>query len=169
MNLIKKIGAGLTALILTSLVLTGCGDSDYTKRKEAQDTVTLEGESLEKANLAEKLRRENNPNAVRYVYLYLSGTDVPVPVGYFVIKGKVSSAGSQIGPEQEIICRYERAEGCQAVDSAQDDGTFGAGDPGIFFFTAEGAMVTTTLIPLESDTPLPIEAPELTPEDVQGK
>lgn len=145
----------IAMLAITGLSLTACGSSSYDERVEQQNSVTLD-ESLEKANLEEKLLRENDPNATRYVYLMNFGQIV----GYYVIKGKVSSAGSQLAPEQEIV---RRCSGCDAhvVDSAQDDGTFGTGDPGIFFFTADGTMVSTSLDYIEADSLLPIDVPRL--------
>lgn len=156
--MLKKIVAALAAAALL-FGLTGCGEGpgEYQQRKNAQKSVTLKGPSLEKENLKEKLQRENDPDAVRYVYLI----SFAQPVGYYVIKGKVSSSGSQLAPEDEIIkaCR----SGCDryVVDSAQDDGTYGTGDPGIFFFLANGTMVSTTLDYVESDQPLPLDVPLL--------
>lgn len=148
-----------TAIIATTLalglVLAGCSNSEYQDRKEQQKTVTLK-DSLEIANLEEKLQRENDPAAVRYVYLI----SFAQPIGYYVIQGKVSSSGSQLAPEQEAIRPYSGAEPL-ILDSSQDDGTYGTGDPGIFFFLANGTMVSTTLDYIESDAPLPLDVPRL--------
>lgn len=148
---LKKIAASIAAVAMLA-TFTACEDDD-TSRDAKQKSVTLK-DSLEIKNLETKLKRENDPNAVRYVYLI----SFAQPIGYYVIKGKVSSSGSQLAPEDEIIDRYE---GDLAVDSAQDDGTYGTGDPGIFFFTADGTMVSTTLDYIESDAPLPIDVPRL--------
>lgn len=147
-----KITAVLASLALTGS-LAACSSTEYEQRKKLQEETTL-ANSLEKSNLSEKLKRENDPNAVRYVYLI----SFAQPIGYYVIKGKVSSSGSQLAPEQEIIKRYSDG---YAVDSAQDDGTYGQGDPGIFFFLGDGTMVTTTLDYIEADAPLPIDVPRL--------
>lgn len=155
--MLKKITAALGALLLTSLVLTGCSPTtEADQRKELQKSTTLEN-SLEKANLKEKLERENDPNATRYVYLMNFGQIV----GYYVIEGKVSSSGSQLAPEQEIIDPCP-ADYCPVVlDSAQDDGTYGSGDPGVFFFLADGTMVTTDLNVIQTDAPMEIDVPLL--------
>lgn len=152
----KKI-IKITALAVAgALALSACGNtSEYQDRKDQQDAVTLEN-SLEKANLLEKLERENDPNAVRYVYLMNFGQIV----GYYVIQGKVSSSGSQLAAEQEVIQPYTGGDR-YVVDSAQDDGTYGAGDPGIFFFLTDGTLVETSLDHISSDNPLPIEVPLL--------
>ena len=150
----KRIIAIITTLLFGALVLTGCEASEATQRKEQQKTVTLK-DSLEKANLKEKLERENDPSAVRYVYLMNFGQIV----GYYVIEGKVSASGSQLAPEQDIIRSADGSR--QVVDSAQDDGTYGDGDPGVFFFLADGTMVTTDLNVIQSDAPLKIDVPLL--------
>jgi hypothetical protein len=152
----NKVAATVALALAGALVLTGCtGSDEYQDRKDKQKTVTLE-DSLEISNLEAKLERENDPNAVRYVYLMNFGQIV----GYYVIQGKVSSSGSQLAPEQEAI---RRCSGCDhlVLDSAQDDGTYGQGDPGIFFFLADGTMVSTTLDYIESDAPMPIDVPRL--------
>lgn len=154
----KKLTTRLVALVAAmlglSLVLSGCGDSRSNERLQEQNQTTIKGDSLEKSNLKEKLERENDPTAVRYVYLMNFGQIV----GYYVIKGKVSSAGSQIAPEMEVDFH---SYGNVVLDSKQDDGTYGQGDPGIFFFTADGTMVSTSLDYVEADAPMPIDVPRL--------
>lgn len=153
----KKITAFVAAAALL-FGFAGCSYDDKAskKRKDAQASVTLK-DSLEITNLETKLKRENDPNAVRYVYLI----SFAQPIGYYVVKGKVSSSGSQLAPEDEVIDNCDSSCGGNVLDSSQDDGTYGTGDPGIFFFTADGTMVSTTLDYIESDAPLPIDVPRL--------
>lgn len=140
---------------LAIILLSGCSDtSEFDKRKEANKVTNKV--TLEKTNLKERIRRQERPTAIGYVYLVNFGK----PFGYYVIKGKVSSSGSQLGPEDDIICRYA-GDSCQAVDGPQDDGTYGQGDPGIFFFTADGTMVETSMEYIYSDKPMAIEVPLL--------
>lgn len=150
----NKFAKLATLTLIGALSLTACTSSDLDKREAKQNSVTLK-DSLEITNLETKLERENDPNAVRYVYLI----SFAQPIGYYVVKGKVSSSGSQLAPEDDII----RTPGGDRLvtDGAQDDGTYGTGDPGIFFFTADGTMVSTTLDYIESDAPLPIDVPRL--------
>jgi hypothetical protein len=75
-----------------------------------------------------------------------------------VILGKVSSSGSQIGPEEEIVKRWSDG---YVLDSAQDDGTYGDGDPGVFFFTTDGMMVETSLDYVIADRPIELDVPRL--------
>ena len=146
------------------LTLSACGESEAQQRKEKQNSVTLK-DSLEIANLKEKLERENDPNAIRYIYIFANGTEKATPVGYYVAKGKVSSSGSQLAHEQEIVDACSSSYCPEVVDSAQDDGTYGAGDPGIFFFTSEGVMVETSLDYLSMDAPMSIDVPRLSGKD----
>jgi len=145
----KKKFLATALAIVAVLGLSGCGSSEYQQRKENQNAVTLEN-SLGIQNQEDRLQREEDPNQVRYVYL-LAGMSGDV-LGYYTIKGKVSPAGTQLAPEQEIICRY--TDSCAAVDSAKDDGTYGASDEGSFFFTTEDILIETTLDYLQSDAPI---------------
>lgn len=149
-SLIAALAAGSIVVGLAACVDT----SEYDQRKAKQSQTTI-ANSLEKRNLEEKLQRENKPNAVRYVYLMNFGKIV----GYYVIKGKVSSSGSQLAPEEEVI-RGIGGDG-YVLDSAQDDGTYGEGDDGVFFFLADGTEVETTLDYIASDQPLAIDVPRL--------
>lgn len=158
MKTLTKIAA---MVALASIALTGCGsNAEYEERKQKQqESVINGGDGLEVQNLQEKARRENDPNATRYVYLWVPGDSTPI--GYYVIKGKVSSSGSQAGPELEVIdpCSHDYCP--MLADSPKDDGSFGEGDPGIFFFLANKTMADTNLLYLSSDQPLPIDVPLL--------
>lgn len=158
-RLVAALAVGLT-VVAGATACESTAKQSYEQRVKEQKTSPITGESLEARNLKEKLTRENDPNRVGYVYLVNFGK----PFGYYTIKGKVSSSGSQLGPEQEVVCPWSTGESCQPVDSKQDDGTYGQGDPGIFFFTAEGTRVETTLDYIYSDQPLAIDVPRLDPK-----
>lgn len=152
MKINRKIAATIAALTLSAVALTGC--SNYTaaqERKDKQNAVTLDN-SLGIENQKERLAREEDPNAIRYVYLMSFGNII----GYYTIQGKVSPAGTQLAPEQEII--YSGGNG-NVVDSSKDDGTFGASDEGSFFFTTEGVLIETTLDYIQSDAPIALDVP----------
>lgn len=148
----KKFIALVLAL-LTLAALTACTSetAEETARNEVQ-SQKAQGETLEKKNLELKRQREEDPNAVRYLYLYTFGQ----PMGYYVTKGKISSSGSQRTPEQDNMWTCKLNHGCQpiVVDGAKDDGSYGAGDPGIFFYQADGTMVETNFDFLISDKPI---------------
>lgn len=96
-------------------------------------------DSLERRNLRERLLRQNDPNKIGYVYYVSFGKFL----GYWTIKGKVSSTQSMMTPTDEIsgdLC----GSGCSehtVAEAPGDDGSFGENERGVFFFTTEGAMV----------------------------
>lgn len=155
----KKFVTTLIAALLVLASLTACTTGTAEEQaRDKQQAQSIQGDSLEKKNLGEKRKREENPTAVGYVYLMSFGK----VLGYYVIKGKVSSNGSQAAPEEDIVwtCRHGDCLPV-VVDSAQDDGSYGTGDPGIFFFTAEGVKVVTDLDYVHSDQPIPFDVPKL--------
>jgi len=151
----------LAAIVASSAVLlsfASCSAGEYTKREELQkakkDTTAS---SLERVNLEKKRKQDENANQTGYVYLM----SFSKPIGYYVVKGKISSNGSQLTPEQDIVRPYSGEY--VAVDGPQDDGSYGEGDPGIFFFTSDGTMVTTSLDYVYSTQPIPtsLDVPKL--------
>lgn len=155
----KKKSTALVGLALVAgLVLSGCAyTSDDLEERESLQDLYKTSESLELTNLKEKRAREDDPEQLRYLYVMNFGQIV----GYYVTKGKVSSNGSQIAPEQDLLKPYDTSSERIVVDSAQDDGSYGTGDPGIFFFTADGAMIVTDLNYIQSDVPLKLDVPRL--------
>jgi hypothetical protein len=112
-------------------------------------------DSLERRNIRERLLRTNKPNAIGYVYVMSFGKII----GYYTIKGKVSSTQSQMTTDQFDIDEGNYSH--LAVNAPGDDGSYGANEPGVFFFTTEGAMVETNLDYIVADQPLPIDVPLL--------
>jgi hypothetical protein len=147
--------AALSLAAIIGLTASSC-DATATERQKAQAASQPKGESLEIKNLKAKRDREENPSTERYLYVMSFGKII----GYYVTKGKISSNGSQIGPELELANSGYRDS--SVLDSAQDDGSYGDGDPGIFFFTSDGTMVVTDLDYIQSDAPLAIDVPRLT-------
>lgn len=147
--------AGLAIVVAPLLMAGACGPTAEEQKRNELQAQKSTGDTLEKKNLEEKRKREENPNAVRYLYLYSHGE----PQGYYITKGKVSSNGSQRTPEQDNMwtCGGTGGSyGCSAivVDGAQDDGSYGAPEPGIFFFLANGTMISTTLDYVQADAPI---------------
>jgi hypothetical protein len=113
---VKKIFVAILAIV-AALSLGACtSKSDYEIRKEQNKTKLIHGESMEQKNLKEKIRRdEASADKIGYVYIMSFGKFI----GYYTIKGKISSDGSQLNPQDDIICRYS-SDSCQAVDGPQD-------------------------------------------------
>jgi hypothetical protein len=159
--------AGIIAAIIAAFVLGGCTNTNEDsaaeqKRKnyeQIQSQVGFPNEAvknpLEAKNTAEKLRRDSNPNRLSYVYLLSMDGKV---ISHFVAKGKVSSTDSQLLPTQEVrdvCCTGEYRD--QVLEAAGDDGTYGAREPGIFFFTTSGQLVTWSGDYIQSDRQLSIK------------
>ena len=176
MNIRKRLAIAFLA-VLALVGVTAC--TEDTKKDSAQSTGQQQTEdafkqqqaavpypgaqlkdSLERRNLAERLLRTNQPNKIGYVYL-LSFTGSPL--GYYTIKGKVSSTDSQMTTSELVITNCYTSSGCNdvTVPAPGDDGSYGTNERGIFFFTTENAMVTTSLEYLYSDQPLPLNVPKL--------
>lgn len=97
---------------------------------------SLRSGGSERKNLRERLLRQNDPNRIGYVYFVSFGKFL----GYWTIKGKVSSTQSQMTTSTTFT------KGCASCDwvpvtAAGDDASYGQNEPGVFFFTTEGAMI----------------------------
>jgi hypothetical protein len=169
MKRIAIMGASLVALVFAAVALAG-QPSWYKDLEKATDRIARQQltsvpypeaqmkDSLERRNLRERLIRFNKANKVGYLYVMSFGKFV----GYYVVKGKVSSTQSQMTNADQT---WDCGDPCTAVvESMGDDGSFGpneGGDRGVFFFTSSGTMVETTLDWVYSDTPLKIDVPNL--------
>lgn len=152
----KKLGAALAAAALVTTLGACSNTSEMEQRTAAQNAKKAKTNSLEMQNLKRKIELEEKPNQIGYVYL----VSFAKPMGYYVVKGKVSSSGSQLTPENDIVWTGTTS-GHVVTDGPQDDGTYGTGDPGIFFFTSDGVMVHTSLDYVYSTQPLAIDVPLL--------
>jgi hypothetical protein len=167
----KKIIAAVGALVIV-LGLSACSGEVSSAQSEGQKLTEQAFEqqskavpypaselrtSLERENLKQRLLRTNKPDAVGYVYLMNFGQIV----GYYTIKGKVSSTQSQMTTDQLIVRTCSTCDARDVVNAPGDDGSYGLNEPGIFFFTTEGQMVTTSLDYIWSDNPIAIDTPRL--------
>lgn len=113
---------------------------------------------VERKTLAEWAMRWDKPSIVTYLYLFCYGNCI----GYYVCNGKPAATTNYLVPEYQN--RYV-GEGGVAEDQTMDlDGTYGANNPGIRFFTASGIAVEWAgagATYLYSDAPLPLNVPKL--------
>jgi hypothetical protein len=158
-----------TTLALSLVGLTACSDpnsaqstgQDLTEQAFSQQQAAVPypvselKDSLERRNLRERLIRTNKPDAQGYVYLMSFGKII----GYYTVKGKVSSTQSQMTTGDIITSR--NGGGSVVVGAPGDDGSYGENEPGIFFFTTEGQMITTNLDYIWSDNLISIDTPRL--------
>lgn len=176
-------------MLLFSLVcvLTGCDESisgsvaDIKKTQDIanniqsnQPTPTDINYSLERYNLIKRAYWVNGqrekamslPCAIErpigYVVLL---TESGAVVGRFVVDGKVTSLNSYLTPDSEY---YEYTGGSSSSYTnrwlADVDGSYGANDNGIFFFTTDGKYVEWSGSYLYSDIPFIIENPVINVE-----
>ena len=174
------------AIAVAALVLVGCGEDTKAGRGEIQGQSQkavatyqpiLEAavpypiaeikDSQERRNVRERLLRFNDANKIGYVYLL---SDFGTVVSYFTIKGKVSSASSQLTATEQSYCVpiKGRDDPCFIVDSPTDDGSYGPNEPGIFFFTTEGVLITWNGAYLYSDYPLDVQTEPVAIYDAQN-
>jgi hypothetical protein len=172
MNVALKRGA-LALSVALAVVATTAGSCSTTSedRKAAQQTSADQQKKYERAvpfpasdlnnpldreNLSEYLRRNNDPKRVSYVYILSMDGKV---ITYYTIKGKVTSVSSQLLPQDDIVDPCSADYCPTVVDSAGDDGTYGGNEPGVFAFTTDGTLVTWTNDYIQSDRPLDIKTP----------
>jgi hypothetical protein len=171
----RRIYAAIAAMVLTVGLSACSADSQTSAQSKGQDDteqafkqqsaavpypVAQLTDSLERRNLKEKLLRQNKPNSIGYVYILgVNGT----AIGYFTIKGKVSSTQSQMTTTDLVVDRCSSSTCPVVVTAPGDDGSYGENEKGIFFFTTEGALVETSMDYFVSDQPLPVSAPKLNP------
>jgi hypothetical protein len=151
-------------------------DSAQGKKKALLEEVTAAQEAavpypaadlknpLDRKNISDRLKRNNNPNAISYLYA-LSNTGTPI--GYFVLKGKLTSTESQLLPTDSIVdaCGNSTEYCPQVVQGQGDDGTYGPNEGAVFGFTAQGVMITIRFENwFQSDAPIALNVPDLTPK-----
>jgi hypothetical protein len=176
---VKKI-LSASGLAMALVLLSGCTSSSP-RHNSAQSTgqaqteqaftqqqtavpypVSALTDSTERRNLRERLLRFNKPDRIGYVYIFNFGK----VIGYYTIEGKISNPDSQM-TTTDLIQRYcsDCSGGGTAitVPAPGDDGSYGANERGIFFFTTEGALVETSNDYLYSDQPIPafVDLPKL--------
>jgi len=96
--------------------------------------------SLERDNLTKRLERWNNPNKISYIYLL---SDMGSVIGYFPIKGKVSSVNSKLTTTSQLLYA-DASVGDSAsgvVESADIDGSYGSNGDAVFWFLVDGTYM----------------------------
>lgn len=141
------VASGLLALVL--LGAGSCGSSGDIPQEDPQaasnfqaqkknDPVPQLSDSLERANIIEHLKRNNQADRVRYIYLM---NDVGGVYAFYTIKGKVTSTGAQLTPTDSIVDPCESSYCPEVVQGPTDDGSFGGDEGGVYFFTDTGLEV----------------------------
>ena len=113
---------------------------------------------VERKTLAQWAERWDKPSIVTYLYLFCYGNCI----GYYVCNGTPAATTNDRVPESQNVGKgnYTYVQE-QTMDL---DGTYGANNPGIRFFTASGIAVEWAgagATYLYSDAPLPLNVPKL--------
>lgn len=143
-----------------------CVTADYMSRvinKRPYPQTKIQ-DSLERAQLTEKLLRYNDPNKIAYVSLL---SDYGTVIASYTIKGKVSSNQSSLTATEQV---WEKGSGGSLTfPSPGDDGSYGENEPGIFFFTTGGVMVQWNGKYLLTDAPQQIVVAPVVTYNVSDK
>lgn len=139
--------------------------NDVISRATAAVPVPHVDNFLARQNLAEYLRRMDDPNKVWYIYeLAFTGS----PIGYYVSSSYPQSICTFMTPPQQVLQPSSNSYGNTAVvvTAPALDGIYygAAGCDLVFFFDLNsGAMVFTSINRVRaSDQPLDIEVPQIT-------
>jgi hypothetical protein len=142
----RKVFRYPATLFVTVLVI-GCGLASATKpayqsaMEQTSDKIAtqlgaavpypidLMTDSLERRMLRERLLRFNKANKIGYLYVFNMG--VEKPIGYYVIKGKVSATESQMSNPTQTWKDSSSSTGYgMSAESIGDDGSFGPEEGG---------------------------------------
>jgi hypothetical protein len=174
----RRIAALAVALAATGVMVAGCTSSSASKAQKAQNSLAgtevsefsaavpypfahqAPSDPLERKNLAARLLAQNSKGSTAYVYI-LAPLDGK-PIGYYVIKGKVSSTGSEMtSTDINVDCSTSNTNAACTNLAIGDDGSYGmneGGQNGVFFFTSSGVLVETTLPWISSNAPIKLYA-----------
>lgn len=174
MKINRRIAAFAAMLAITAGGVVGCTSSSASKAQKAQNSLAgtevqefssavpypfasqAPSDPLERKNLAARLIAQNSKGSTAYVYI-LAPLDGK-PIGYYVIKGKVSSTGSEMtSTDVNVDCSTGSTNSTCTNLAIGDDGSYGmneGGQNGVFFFTSTGVLVETTLPWISSNAPI---------------
>ena len=130
---------------------------------QAQKAPEL-NDSLERRQLITRLETFNDANKISYITLLSMGR----PVGYFPIKGKVSSVNSLLTTPSQVLWKstHNGVSGI-TIPSPDLDGSYGSNGDAVFFYLQDGTYMEWNGEYLLSDRPvqLSIEPIIITPKD----
>lgn len=146
----KKI---IFAAALGLLSLSACGDGgargEQADRgaKVQQEAMGGKATNAEIDNIGNRLRLTSDPNLLGHIALI---NKVGQVVLYTTIKGKVTSGSKRL--TSTTYC-----PGIMGTDCPSDEGTYGSSNPYIFFWTANGQYIQTSMDYIYSDKPLRLD------------
>lgn len=166
----KKI---ITIILVAIVAMTFCFAIGSGESKKSQETRAAKETTdnaigavpvpkimnfVERKTLSQWAQRWDKPSVVTYLYLFSYGQCI----GYYVCNGKPAATTNYLVPEYKE--EYVGNGGVANSQTMDLDGTYGANNPGIRFFTAAGTAVEWAgqgASYLYSDAPLPLNVPKL--------
>lgn len=165
----KSIIAALAVVVLAFSTAGACGGAEETEQNDPTASANYDAQkkavpvpnlqdSLERRNIADHIKRNNQAERVRYIYLI---SQVGTVFAYYTIKGKVTSAGAQLTPTDDIVDACASSHCPMVVQGPTDDASFGGDEGGIYFFTTAGDEVQWNGEWLLYDKPMTIDESKL--------
>ena len=136
------------AVVAVTIALTGCL-SESTKSRESEKAQAAANsinftENAEIENIKRRLELTAGVNKIGYIVLF---NDAGQPILYTTTKGKVTSGGKRLTPEDTLTQSGIRR-------AASDEGTYGSSSPYIFFWDSRGSYHQWSGQYLYSDQPI---------------
>lgn len=144
--------------------------SSGVSKHEAKVQTDLSGWTIEQHNVADRLKVDNTPGAIKYLYV-ISPYSGQVLI-YSTVKGKVTSSGKRLTPTTVASASgqyvdsahsgFSTVGGQSTGEVLQDDGTYGSSVDYIYWWDVQGRyhqhFFTGGQIIHVSDQPLPVKS-----------
>lgn len=159
----------LLAILTMAMAVEDCNNGSRPANRTAKDEQALTEEnqrgllasqpppkiswSLERQQLINRTKLQNDRTIFFYLYLFIEGSSRPV--GYYIVD-KVSSVDSQLtNPSQLVRGVGDSSTSMDFVmPSPSEDGSYGTNGSGIFGFTPDGAYLESNMKYIVSLIPL---------------
>lgn len=147
--------------LAAALVVSSCGigvssvhgvrEQQRNAAEQAAQRVSFAAGNAEQDNILRRSQLVAQPDLVGYVVLLNFGQ----PVAYYTVRGKITSSTKRLETGQDAHCNANDGVPCGTItDAPSYDGTFGASDPYVYFWTTQGQYVQWSGDYLYSDAPL---------------
>jgi len=141
----KKLIVGIIGLMVVSITLIGCNQTDAQKVMEQQNTnkqtqaATMMTQtptpnfnrSLERENIINRLKSTNDPNQLTWIYPMSAGR----VIGRFPVRGKITSGGKRLTSTQQYIITNNTS---YVGESPDEMGAYGSSGDYVFWFDPAG-------------------------------
>lgn len=146
MKKIILIAAAMGLMSLTACDRDARVDQAAKGKERAERVMANAGTNAEQDNIEARLKLTSDPNLLGHIAIV---NKVGQVVLYTSIKGKITSGSKRMS--NPTAC------GTNVGDCPSDEGTFGSSNPYIFFWTANGQYIQTSMDYIYSDKPLRLD------------